>query len=92
MEPRPGAKPDKFLLLIESVMTRCSAAGCGKWPGSVRADPGCAIESDLRGVRKPVALTIFKTANWRIFDQDALQNLDRAAFISGGQASRRSRI
>lgn len=34
--------PLSFLLLMDSVMTRPDSVRCGKWPGSVPADPGCA--------------------------------------------------
>src|SRR4051794_29429321 len=40
---RPGEMPLNFLLLMDSVMSRRAPMRCGKWPGSARTDPGCAL-------------------------------------------------
>ncbi len=46
--------PVSFLLLMDSVMTRCSAAGCGKWRPDVSAFGRCAIRlTDFRIKRNP---------------------------------------
>ena len=38
-----------FLANLYSVMTRPDPVRCGKWPGSVSAGPGCALESPIWG-------------------------------------------
>jgi hypothetical protein len=58
--------PLSFLVLSLSVMTRWASVRCGKWPGSVSADPGCALWRPCRilGKGRAKALLPFLLPNY----------------------------
>jgi hypothetical protein len=55
-----GGMPLSIFAIVDSVMTRPVPVRCGKWPGSVSADPGCArIIGEIGGERNPPAEQLF---------------------------------